>query len=153
MIAAALMQSGLQAVLAAAEIGQIHLFQCHPELCLVRVRLCHAQVALHRALEDGGVVGHQRQGSQTLFLLQDVYKRQILLCCVPLIPMSIVAVQKFAKMDMGISEMCIRDSWMPALRNAERRAAGQTTECRQRPCPRSSPGLQAPAHALSLIHI
>ena len=73
-IAAALMQSGLQAVLAAAEIGQIHLFQCRPELCLVRVRLCHAQVALHRTLEDGGVVGHQRQGAQTLFLLQLLHR-------------------------------------------------------------------------------
>ena len=31
-IAAALMQGGLQAVLAAAEVGQIHLFQCGPKL-------------------------------------------------------------------------------------------------------------------------
>ena len=53
---------------------QMHLFQCRPELCLVRVRLCHAQVALHRALEDGGVVGHQRQGAQALFLLQLLHR-------------------------------------------------------------------------------
>ena len=38
-IAAAFMQGGLQAILAAAEIGQIHLFQCVPQLCFGGIRL------------------------------------------------------------------------------------------------------------------
>ena len=69
-VAAALMQGRLQAVLAAAEVGQVHLFQCGPKLGLGGIGLCHAQVCFHRALENGGIVGHQRQGTQALGPLQ-----------------------------------------------------------------------------------
>ena len=69
-VAAAFVQGRLQAVLAAAEVGQIHLFQRCPQLAFDSVRLCHAQVAFHRALEKGGIVGHQRQGAHPLFPLQ-----------------------------------------------------------------------------------
>ena len=69
-VAAAFMQGSLQAVLAAAEAGQIHLFQRCPQFAFGRVRLCHAQVAFHRAFENGGIVGHQGQGAHPLFPLQ-----------------------------------------------------------------------------------
>ena len=49
---------------------QVHLFQRSPELGLGSIGLCHAQVCFHRALENGGIVGHQRQGTQALGPLQ-----------------------------------------------------------------------------------
>ena len=68
------MQGRLQAVLAAAEVRQIHLFQCSPELAFGGIGLCHAQVFFHGALEDGGIVRHHGQGAQALLLLQLPYR-------------------------------------------------------------------------------
>ena len=60
-VAAALVHGGLQAILTAAEVRKVHLFQRRPELALRRLWLCHAQVVFHRALKDGGIMGHNGQ--------------------------------------------------------------------------------------------
>ena len=74
-VASALLELGVQPLLAAEEGGQIYLLQHCPQLVVQRLRAGQQQVVPHRALEeiasvsDVGAVGHEAvlgQGGQLL---------------------------------------------------------------------------------------
>ena len=68
------MQRGVQPLLAAAECGEVHLFQRGPECGIVGSGRCHPQVGTDRSLKDCRIVRHDRQGAQAALFPERLHR-------------------------------------------------------------------------------